>query len=227
MLLRPCAIALYFLTIIRNVASEDEADKEVDALKRAERFFGRYYPKEYYINNFISNYLQRFNQNGQHKHRYGLVGKRLETSNKMDYFKQLNGFGFSKFGKRFTPQYFMYRLHSQKKKKPFSDICTQRTLRGFSSSDYDKRNVDKLDPISVGNLEEDNESDEELKYLTGFGFSRVGKRSRIKASSINHKNKRDAIVGIAQWGRRKRQIINTRYQIINCYFFHDNINYLH
>ena len=43
----------------------------------------------------------------------------------------------------------------------------------------------------------------DLKYLSGFGFigGRVG---RTKARSEEKRKKRDSIVGIGQWGRKKR-----------------------
>ena len=110
MLLKPILVVLYYLSITKNVASvnlnnynddsEGEIHEEGDGFEVDKRLLSRYEPKEYHINNFISKYLQKFNQNGQHSYRFGLIGKRSDTPIQMADFQQLNGFGFSKFGKR-------------------------------------------------------------------------------------------------------------------------------
>ena len=43
----------------------------------------------------------------------------------------------------------------------------------------------------------------DLKYLSGFGFI-GGRAGRTQARSGEKRKKRDSIVGIGQWGRKKR-----------------------
>ena len=45
----------------------------------------------------------------------------------------------------------------------------------------------------------------DLKYLSGFGFI-GGRIGRTKVRSGEKRKKRDSIVGIGQWGRKKRFI---------------------
>ena len=51
----------------------------------------------------------------------------------------------------------------------------------------------------------------DLRYLSGFGFigGRVG---RTKARSGEKRKKRDSIVGIGQWGRKKRFIDSSHFK---------------
>ena len=192
-------------------------------------------PLEKYLNNYIARYLRGMNQNGQHKYRIGMIGKRgvedgMEKSIDDDELKHLSGFGFSKHGKRLyyevqdndleelqslagfgfsrygkrTPTEYFIQLCEDDEKKKDRSVRNPVVLHGFSFTNFGQQRLGE----NTGNMKQfqaldDNiklikrEIDKEnMKYLEGFGFSlgQLGKRSR---------RKRDSIVGISQWGKKR------------------------
>lgn len=147
-------------------------------------------------------------QDLQHLNGFGFskFGKRSKSSlsnTDLEQLKKINGFGFSQFGKRSPPNFIFYltKKHCNTNAAAKTDVI----LNGFSFTNFGKRpQVSSVCQVT-GKLGKREPIDgKDLEYLTGFGFSRVGKRFSVAHSVAKEKRKRDSIVGISQWGRKKR-----------------------
>ena len=90
------------------------------------------------------------------------IRKRSFSDIAQDDLKHLKGFGFSKFGKR----NIFEDMKIPKDKSTTDDYFNQKPLKRFGFSYFGKRSE----------FRKMQQKKEDLKYLSGFGFSKLGKR---------------------------------------------------
>ena len=137
---------------------------------------------------------------------FSKYGKRAYNEEEQyEYMEPFNSrIGLMRYGKKSDPYEVIHLCEDSEEENKFP-----LPLTGFAFSNFGQRQLKNMRNIKRF-LNRNNirlikrEIDpENLKYLEGFGFGlgHVGKRSHGKA-------KRDSIVGIAQWGRKKRDTSN-------------------
>ena len=89
-------------------------------------------------------------------------------------------------------------------------------LNGFSFTNFGKGRYNNLcNTYRKREPDKREETSKTLDYLTGFGFSRVGRSHGQKGQNPPKvKRKRDSVVGISQWGKRSTTTYGLDTQIV-------------
>ena len=99
-------------------------------------------------------------------------------------------------------------------------------LNGFSFTNFGKGRYNNLcNTYRKREPDKREETSKTLDYLTGFGFSRVGRSQGQKGQKPKVKRKRDSVVGISQWGKRSTATydgLDNQIVFIHCKACHHN-----